>query len=187
MRSVFLAPVLHPLTQSPQPEQAGCSTPASFTPAGNVTLISGSRNGLPTPAAMRSQHGGLRERVLILRVRRGPEHLAGPVHADLEGIQVVPKDLGPSLVLEDAAVGFDGDVGVHERRAAESTTLEHVDVVVDVELVQRVSLADVVLRGVDLEVIRGAEDSVRELAGEHLRPPFDEAHVARLRGPASTP
>ena len=51
MSTVFLAPTLQPVTQSPQRVQAGCSRPAALGPAVNVTFTGGRTKAAPSSSA----------------------------------------------------------------------------------------------------------------------------------------
>ena len=59
MATVFLAPWLQPVTQSPHLVQAGCSTPAALGPSVKVTLIGGRCTVAPTPFAARDRAASL--------------------------------------------------------------------------------------------------------------------------------
>jgi hypothetical protein len=57
--TVFLAPWLQPVTQSPHSVQAACSTPAALGPAVKVTLMGGRTDVAWTPAAARRRAASL--------------------------------------------------------------------------------------------------------------------------------
>ena len=182
-RSVFLAPMLQPLTQSPQPEQAGCSTPASLTPASNVTLMSGSRNGMADARGLALEHRGLGERDSVLRVRRRSEHRAGAVHAGLDrrrrsarrafGHRSSSKIRGSGSM---ATLAFTSDV---PPRPQPLNTLMSSSMCSSYSA-WRLPMS---CSGVwTWKSSAALSDAVRELAGEHLRAAFDEADVASRAG-----
>lgn len=62
--------------------------------------------------------------------------------------------------------------------------MKHVDVLADVERVERTAIADVAFGGVDLDVGRGLVRTPRVLAGSQLPSLFEHAH--RLPGPGQS-
>ncbi len=175
MSTVFLAPTLQPVTQSPQLVQAGCSRPAALGPAVNVTLMRGRKNSAPSSSAdarwaaclgSGGSVSGYGVEPSMWRARSKP--------ARQLGIGIVPERLRPRAVLEHPGVGLQGDIGVDQRRPAEAAADEDADVVGETEVVQPGPGPDVVAIGVGLHLAQGAERGARVLPRVELPAPLED-------------
>jgi hypothetical protein len=122
------------------------------------------------------QRGQLRERDALLVIGSGLEHRLRARVAIQQALLVLDQRPGPDRVLEHARVGTQGDVGVDQRRTAEPTAADHVDVGVHVHVEEPGRFPDQALGGVELELVERLGRGVRELTGQKFLAALQQAH-----------
>ena len=106
------------------------------------------------------------------------EHLFGPIETLREdGIDIVAKSLRPDGIVEEAAFGTRGDVGVDQRRAAQPAADEHAHVVVHADVVQAGARADDLIGQAHLHFGQRFEFGVGVFAGQEFFAAFQHGHL----------
>jgi len=119
------------------------------------------------------------------RIGIGLEHLPGPRITVLEQrVAVLAHRQRPTRVLEDPGFGFQRDVGIDQRCAAQATTDHHVLLGVDVQVEQPGARTDVTIRIMHLQLLGGGEQCVGILAGLDLPAPLQQTDRAPGPGQA---